>query len=142
MGWIKRRDINKRADRETAIALAMKAVQHDKLSIRAAAEAHNLAFSTLRDQLKGAVAKPKAHREQQLLSPQDEKAMLRLIDSLERTGFPPRIEHVKQAAERINIHGRPPGKNWITRFLCYSLDQTTQTLVKRTPEPRREGKDH
>ena len=43
--------------------------------------------------------------------------MLRLIDSLERTGSPPRIEHVKQAAERINIHGRPPGKNWITRFL-------------------------
>ena len=44
MGRIKKRDIDKRADQEAAIALAMKAVQHDKLSIRATAEAYSLAF--------------------------------------------------------------------------------------------------
>ena len=58
------------------------------MSIRAAAEAHGIPFSTLQDRLKGATTKRKSHLKQQLLSPTDEKAIIRWIKDLEKAGFP------------------------------------------------------
>ena len=84
-------------------------------SIRAAAETHGIAFSTLRDRIQGATTRVQSHTAQQLLTPIDKKAVLRWIADLENTKFPPRIDHVRQAATLLA--GKPPGKNWITRFL-------------------------
>ena len=39
------------------------------------------------------------HSRQQLLSSMDEKAVVRWITTLGNYGFPPRIDHVRQAAE-------------------------------------------
>ena len=72
-------------------------------------------FSTLRGRLKGAQPHFIAHSQQQLLTPTDEKPLVRWIQILENSGFPPRIEHVKQAAKLI-LRGSI-GEHWITRFL-------------------------
>ena len=61
-----------------------------------------------------------AHGYQQLRSIAEEKAIVRWIVKLEEWGFPPRIEHVKEAV--IKLKGDWPedrniGRNWITRFL-------------------------
>ncbi|KAF8441937.1 hypothetical protein BDZ91DRAFT_769017 [Kalaharituber pfeilii] len=79
MARIKKRDIKKHEEEEKAIALAIQAVRRDKhpLSIRAAAEAHDIAFSTLHGRLGGAKPKRIAHADQQLLTPLDEKAIAR-----------------------------------------------------------------
>ena len=83
-------------------------------SIRATAEAHGIAFSTLRGRIQGATTRVQSHTPQQPLTPTDEKAVLRWITDLENTKFPPRIDHVQQATTLLA--GKPPGKNWITRF--------------------------
>ena len=39
-----------------------------------------------------------ANQAQQILTPTDEKAVARWIRKLENCGFPPKVEHVRQAA--------------------------------------------
>lgn len=111
--------------REEAIKLAMGMVgtinknagkkAGEKGSIRTAAEAHGVPFSTLKDRLKGTKTRVQAHIKQQLLSPTEEKSVIRWIKDLEKAGFPPRMDHVRQAVTLIA--GKPPGKNCVTRFL-------------------------
>ena len=72
--------------REEAIKLAMGMVGTinknagkkggEKGSIRAAAEAHGVPFSTLKDRLKGTKTRVQAHIKQQLLSPTEEKSVI------------------------------------------------------------------
>lgn len=115
MGRIKARQRLAQAEREKAIGMAIEAVQHPhweatkRLSVCAAAEIHGIEYSTLKDRLKGAVSRMEAHFQPQLLTPTDGKAVVRLIDTLERTGFPPRIQHLRQAAESITRC--TPGQN-------------------------------
>ena len=125
MARIKRRALHAESDREHAIQLAIDMVgtvdksarkkSVKKVSIRGAAEAHGIPFSTLYDRIRGVTTNRKSHTKQQLLSPTDEKAVIRWIKDLEQAGFPPRMDHVRQAATLIA--GKPPGTNWITRFL-------------------------
>ena len=87
------------------------------MSVRSAAEAYGIAYSTLRDRLRGTQTRRAAHIKQQLITPRDEEAIILAIDRLERAGFPPCVDHFWQAAQKLNPHNTPPGKNWITRFL-------------------------
>ena len=74
MAHIKRRELEAKSDREHAIKLVVGTIDKSagkksekKVSIRAAAEAHGIPFSTLQDRLKGATTMRKLHIKQQLL---------------------------------------------------------------------------
>ena len=65
----------------------MAALNHEtglyKMSIREAAAGYSLAYTTLRDQLAGSQKRVVAYEGRQLLTPLDEKAVLRWIAKLE-----------------------------------------------------------
>lgn len=87
------------------MAVAMWAVQ-------TTAEApYGLASSTLRDRLPGAIARVDAHAQPQLQTSRDEKVILGVVNTPERTPFAPRFKHLEQGAHRITIARPPPGKN-------------------------------
>ena len=123
MAWVKSRQeaVHKRAQREDSIWRAIKAVQtmnkdgKPEMSLREASTAFGIPFSTLRGWLHGAQPHFVAHRAQQVLTPMDEKAVIRWIKALEGCGFPPKVVHVRQAAELIIK--KEVGDHWITRFL-------------------------
>lgn len=81
-------------------------------------------YVTLRDRLKGAVNHAQAHEAGQLLTPTEKKAVIRCIERLEESSFPPKPDHVKQGAKLLlqghpveKIDGLEVGKNWLGRFL-------------------------
>ena len=92
MARIKRRALHAESDREHAIQLAITMVgtvdksagkkSVKKVSIRAAAEAHGIPYSTLHDRIRGITTHRKSHTKQQLLSPTDEKAVILWIKDL------------------------------------------------------------
>ena len=87
-----------------------------KMSIREAAAAFSLAYTTLRYRLAGSQQRGAiAHERRRLLTPVDEKEVLRWIAKLENWGFPPNIDRIEEAAKLLS--GSEVGKNWITRFL-------------------------
>ena len=111
----------KRAQRESNIQKALKAVKtmnkdgKPEMTLRAASTAFSIPYATLHGLLKGARPHFVAHQEQQILTPLDEKAVVRWIRDLENCRFQPKVEHVCQAVELI-IKGTV-GANWITRVL-------------------------
>ena len=119
MGRVKKRALLKISEREALTKKAIKAFEFGKFpSIRKAAEAHGIGYTTLHRRLNGGLSRVLAHAGQQLLSPAKERAIVRWIVKMEEFGFPPRIEHVKEAV--ILLKGdwdEEVGKNWITRFL-------------------------
>lgn len=104
-------------ENEETSAQAVKAVQRfrshtilptsptQQLSIGAAGEARGIAASTLRIRLRRGFPCRTANVQQQFLTPTDEKAIVRLINTLERTGHRPRMGHVRKAAECIQCVG-------------------------------------
>jgi len=100
MGRVKLREAaaKARAKREDTIR---KTIRAGTMSLRDAETAFMVPYSTLRHRLKGGQPHFLAHTEQQLLTPTDEKAVVRWITILENYGFPPGVEHVRQAAELI-----------------------------------------
>ena len=87
MGHIRKQQLEAKMNREQAIKLAISMVgtinkstvkkAGEKVSIRAAAEAYGIPFSTLKDRLKGTQPRVQAHIKQQLLSPTEEKSVIR-----------------------------------------------------------------
>jgi len=117
MGRVKFREYaaKARAKREDTIRKALDTIRAGTMSLRDAETAFMIPYSTLRHRLKGGQLHFLAHTEQQLLTPTDEKAVVRWITILENCGFPPHVEHVRQAAEliiRMTV-----GENWVSRFL-------------------------
>jgi len=96
------------------------------MSLREASKAFSIPFSTLQGWWKGAQPHFIANQNQQILSITDEKAVVWWIRNLENCGFPPKVEHVHQAAELIVK--TKVGANWITRF----LDRHSQLAAKFT----------
>ena len=101
MGKIKQRRVQvakEEAEREKAIKSACEGVQQGRFpSIRKAAEAYGVHYSTVRRRLKGAKSRRIANSHRQLLTPAEERAIVRWIVRLEEFGFPPRVHHVKEA---------------------------------------------
>lgn len=77
---------------EEALKQAAKGLNEGRFkSLRRAAEAYGVHYSTLHRRMKGSTSRRKAHIKQQLLSPADEKAIVRWIVRMEEFGFPPRM---------------------------------------------------
>ena len=124
MGKLKKRKqlVLEEGQREEALQQAIKAMKEGRFSSqRRAAEAYGVHYSTLRRRLKGSTSRQKAHIKQQLLSPADEKAIVRWIVRMEEFGFPPRVSHVKEAISLLKggtgEYTDKIGRNYLTRFL-------------------------
>ena len=122
MGRVKPRKLKAEAEKESSIARALKGLRSGLYpSIRKAAEINGIAYPTLRWRFHGGQNRVAAHEGQQLITAAEERAIVRWIYRLELAGFPPRIEHVREAV--LILRDDPEdldkviGKNWITRFL-------------------------
>ena len=88
----------------------------EKPLIRATARKYAVPYETLRSQYKG-ICLPKAqyHETRQLLSHQQERVLLKHIETLSERGIPPTNSIIKNLAREIC--GEQPGKNWVYAFL-------------------------
>ena len=124
-------------EREDRITNALKQLELGKFpSIRKAASAYNLSHAVLARRLNGTSQnRALAHTHRQLLTPSEEQCIVQWILKLKEWGFPPRIEHVKEAVIILKndaytkqhldeeLQHDPafktvtPGRNWIGKFL-------------------------
>ena len=89
-------------EREKSIRLAKQDfINGIEPSIRSAARTYNIPFTTLRDCLRGQQSHSKAHQELQLLSVQEEKAIVRFFETLDDRGHPVTIKILKQFAQSL-----------------------------------------
>ena len=89
-------------------------------SIRAAAKAFNVNHGTLARRINGGLSRQQAHEAEQLLSPDQERLLVRWILDLEVAGAPPTFAQVREFAGLVSqASGGPPsvGVNWISGFL-------------------------
>lgn len=118
MGRVKPRQSE--CDREASIKQARDDYIHGREpSIRSAALTYGVPYGTLRGRLQGAQTRQEARIEQQVLTPQDEKAIVRFCKALDDLGHPLKLKMVKGFAMSL-LHPkqrRELGKHWLTRFL-------------------------
>ena len=98
-------------------------------SIRSVALTYHLPFSTLRDRLQGAQLRSKAHIEQQVLTPEEEKAIVRFAEKLDDLGHPLKLGMIQSFAESLLLplsRRRTLGKNWFPRFLARNPSLTAK----------------
>ena len=126
MGRVKTRKLKSEDERELSIGRALKGLRSGRFpSIRKAAEINGIAYTTLYRRFHGGKTRVAGHEDQQLVTAAEERAIVRWIYRLELAGFPPRIEHVREAVlilwEDLQDDSQAldavVGKNWITRFL-------------------------
>ena len=124
MGRIKTRKLKSESEKELAIAHALKGLRAGRYpSMRQAAEINGIAFTTLRRRFHGGKNRVAGHEGQQLITAAEERAIVRWIYRLELAGFPPRIEHVREAVMLLRKEALEEnlqsiiGQHWITRFL-------------------------
>lgn len=111
----------KKSEAEVNIQKVINHYRHsDEPSIRASAEKHGVAYSTLRGRLQGRVSHEVGHLKLQVLTEYEEKSIVTWCERLDEWGHPARMALVKSMAEAIvarRIKDRALGKNWITHFL-------------------------
>ena len=111
----------KKDEREENIQEAIKHYNSsDEPSIRLTSEAFGVPYSTLRGRLGGVQSRGVGHRQLQLLSEYEDKAIAEWCEWLDECGHPPRLEVVKSMAQGIarrRLRLKSLGKHWLTRFL-------------------------
>ena len=120
--------IRNRAYSESDIQKAILDARNKKFdSIRGAAEANNVPFTTLQNRLNGANTSVISHRDEQILSYEEEKTLFKWITHLTATGFPATRQLTLGMAEEIQRERKylsasqpqpllPIGHKWIYRF--------------------------
>lgn len=94
----------------------------NKPSMRHIAKQHGLVHTTLMRRYKGITkAHCEAHKHRQLLTPEEELALERLMIQLDAWGWPARVYQLRALAKILLVeHGRSPdllGANWVQKFL-------------------------
>ena len=115
------------ASNENQILLALAAIERDpSLSYRRAAKIYNISYSTLRDRYTGRPSRHDVTPKAKNLVDLEEEVIVQYILELDAKGFPPRVTHVQDMADRILRQRDAPrvGKNWASNF------------IKRQPELR------
>lgn len=101
--------------REGRIALALQAMELDsKLGIRKALRLYNVPYSTLYNRKHKRATRQEAQEVQQKLTKTEEQCLIDWVLSMDKRGFPPRIDHLRQLAnlllksrDNININDPP-----------------------------------
>jgi len=106
---------------EERFNLAIQAIQLSQVpSIRAAAALYDVPETTLKDRLRGRVARKDAQINNRKLSPTEEQALLQRIASMDERGMPPTLPFIRRMADLLlseRIPDSSVGKHWITRFV-------------------------
>src|SRR5688572_20191000 len=69
--------------------------------IRQAGEMYEVSYSTIRGRLQGRKRRHEAHIQEQILTPTEEKSLVKWVMYLAGKGFPPRVEMVTYMALKI-----------------------------------------
>src|SRR6266496_4724977 len=122
----------KAAEREARVIKALAGIQNGTYkSLGDAAKQLNVSRSTLCDRMNQTKSRAQARQDMQNLTPAEEKALVRWITQVARTGFPARHSTVREMAEAIRLRRvseinacnaelisyEPLGKNWVSRFV-------------------------
>jgi len=100
--------------------LAIEAIRkNQKLSVRRAAKAYDVPFSTLFHRMKGRVATTEKRHSQHKLTSSEEDTIVRYVLDLDSRGFPPRIDGVEDMANLLleTRGAKRVGKYWAYRFV-------------------------
>ena len=75
--------------------------------------------STLSDRLRGIPSRHEAQRKHRAISPAVERSLIRWVDDMDASGFPPRLNLFKATAARLvsEDEGPPLGSTWLRGFL-------------------------
>ena len=93
-------------------------------SIRSAAAAYGVPYETVRNRLRGTKTRQESHQNQQLLTVEEEKAIVRLCLALDDWGHPLKLPMIKEFATALlppEKH-REIGQRWVNRFLSRNPD--------------------
>ena len=120
---------------EDRLQLAVEALKSGQItSIRKAAAAFDVPFSTLKDRIRGRVPRQQSQTTRRKLRPTEEIALIQWIESMDDRGMSPTIGYIRQMADLL-IHERGSsvlldasstativpnttvGENWVRRFL-------------------------
>ena len=144
MGRIKIPEV-KENDREARIQQAIQERTTKGTNLRDLAILYNVPRSTLSDRLRGIPPRHEAQKKQQALSPATERSLVRWIDDMDASGFPPRLNLFKAVAARLVLDdgGPPLGITWLRRFLNRHPEHSTkfssglnrQCALSSKPEP-------
>lgn len=106
---------------DVAVQAALQDLIDEKYpSIRAAAAAYSLTYSTLWNRVNHRPNRRESHADQQLLSPIQENRLVLWILDLEQQGHAPTHAQLREMALKISIQSGGPsqiGTNWIQRFI-------------------------
>lgn len=108
------------AENESRVILALQAIQADKdLSIRAAAKIYNVSATTIRRRRDGHTVRSDTMPNLRKLVDLEEDTIVRYVLELDSQGFPPRLSHVEDMANRLlEQRGAPRvGKHWTSSFI-------------------------
>jgi DDE superfamily endonuclease/Tc5 transposase DNA-binding domain len=108
------------SNREGRLLLAKEAIEQGQIqSIRAAADAYDVAPSTLSSNIRGVPLRSDCIPNCRKLSLCEEEAIVQYILDLDSRGFPPRPQDVREMADLLLAErdASPVGKNWPTNFI-------------------------
>jgi hypothetical protein len=111
-----------KAQQEGRLLLGLQAYQKGQISsIRQAALAYNVPYSTLNYRLSGRVARVEIRANSHKLTPIEEQVLIQWIISMDNRGYPPRVCAVQNAARLLLQQRVGPstsiGINWTARFI-------------------------
>ena len=105
---------------ESRVILALEAIRTgSKLSIRAVAKIYNVPATTIRRRRDGYIVRRDNMPNSRKMVDLEESCIVRYILELDSQGFPPRISHVEDMANRLLNQRDAPrvGKNWTSNFI-------------------------
>ncbi|CAG8674785.1 10374_t:CDS:1 [Acaulospora colombiana] len=106
---------------EEDIQAAMKNVRNGTQELWEASKAFSIPKNTLRDRLNGSKPRQEVDQENQLLSPQEERALVQYIKYRGWRGDPVGLQETRELAGKITGQGTP-GEGWVYRFMKRNPD--------------------
>ena len=130
MGRIKIREVKKN-DREARTQQAIHERTTKGTNLRDLAILYNVPCSTLSDKFRGIPRRHEARKKKQARSPAVERSLVRWIDDMDASGFPPCLDLFKAVAARlVSDDGEPPlGSTWLRKFLNHHPENSRNLPV-------------
>ena len=111
----------KKNDRESGIQQAIEEREKKRTSLRDLAILYEKPHSTLSDRLRSIPSRYEAQPKHQAISLAAGRSLIRWVDEMDASGFPPRLDLSKATAARLvsEEEGPPLGSIWLRGFLSH-----------------------
>ena len=139
MDRLKTREV-KNHNREIRIQQAIEERTKKRTTLRDLAILYKISHFTLSDRLRGILSQHEAQQKCQAISPAVERSLIRWVDDIDASGFPPRLDLFKTTAVRLvsEEEGPPLGSTWLRGFLNHHLELSSKFvsgLTASVPSP-------